>query len=176
MNNSVLFKIALLLFLLLSMPNWSQSIKGKVVDSENKLIQKGYEPPIHDFSIIVDDVDITDEVLTDENYVFLLISYTLDKASQKNQIELNSLASNLMDAGYPFICLTSSWTDKIEDYKVETKAPYVFGFTDQTTLKTIVRSNPGLILLKKGTIIDKWHHRHLPEIDKLLERLNSSTY
>lgn len=146
------------------------------VDSENKVIQKGYEPPIHDFSIILDDGDYTDDILSDENYVFLMISYKLEKASQKNQAEINALATKLRDAGYTFICLTSSGPDVIAKYKGETGADFEFGSSDQTTLKTIIRSNPGLMLIKKGTIIDKWHHRHLPNADKLLERLNSPTY
>ncbi len=146
------------------------------VDTENKLIQKGYEPPIHDFSIRENGVDITDELLTGENYVFLLISQDLEKSSRKNQEEINLLAGRMMNSGYRFICLTNTSQENIEKFKQETGAPYIFGFTDQTTLKTIVRSNPGLILLKSGTIIDKWHHRNLPEVDELLEKLQTSSY
>ncbi len=140
------------------------------VDTKNKLISKGYEPPIHDFSISIDGEDITEVILAEENYTFLLISYDLDKSSRKNQENINTLAEGLMNAGYKFICLTGTPADG-EQFKQETEAPYIFGFTDQTALKTIVRSNPGLILLKKGIIIDKWHHRQLPLLDELLKML-----
>jgi len=147
------------------------------VDSENKLIKKGYEPPIHDFSISIEGDDITDIVMNDEDYVFLLISYDLTKTSRKNQEEINNLAIEAMGRGYEFICLSNIVdTGKIEEFKQETGAQYLFGFTDQTTLKTIVRANPGLVLLKKGTILDKWHHRHLPDLDDLMERLQSPSY
>ena len=147
------------------------------VDSKNKLIKKGYEPPIHDFSISIEGDDITDIVLNDEDYVFLLICYDLKKTSRKNQEEINDLALEAMGRGYEFICLSNIVdTDQIEEFKQETGAQYLFGFTDQTTLKTIVRANPGLVLLKKGTILDKWHHRHLPDVKDLMERLQSPGY
>lgn len=155
--------------------NYPKGDDWKWVRTDNVVIEKGYEPPIHDFSIILEDGDFTDLVLADKNYVFLLIAHDLKKASRKNQEELNKLASSLRSSGYQFICLTSS-TGYIEEYKNETGAPFVFGSADQTTLKTIVRSNPGLVMLKEGTIIDKWHHRNLPDPDELLEKINSSSY
>ena len=147
------------------------------VDSENKLIKKGYEPPIHDFSINIDGEDLTDVVLADEDYVFLLISYDLKKASRRNLDKINNIAIEAMGRDLEFICLTNTIEpDVIQNFRQETGAQYLFGFTDQTTLKTIVRSNPGLVLLKKGTILDKWHHRHLPDVDELMERLESTSY
>ena len=86
------------------------------------------------------------------------------------------MASRLMNMGIKFICLTSSDKNLIEEYKMETGAPFIFGFADETTLKTIIRSNPGLVLIKEGTILDKWHHRSLPDTDELIERLNSPSY
>ena len=156
--------------------NYPRTDDWEWVRTDNVLVEKGYEPPIHDFSIIIDGEDYTDVILADKNYVFLLISYDLEKASLKNQDELNELAAGLRNSGFRFICLTSSGPDKIETFREETDAPFEFGFTDQTTLKTIVRSNPGLVLLKEGTIMDKWHHNKLPDLDDLLERLNSSSY
>ena len=62
----------------------------------------------------------------------------------------------------PLIVLTAS-SDRIESFKKETDAEGLdFYLTDQTTLKTMIRSNPGLILLKKGTVIDMWHHHAFP--------------
>ena len=142
------------------------------VDSENILLEEGYEPPIHDFSIQVEGEDFTDEILADDNYVFLLISHDLEKASRKNQEHINLLAGRLMNSGFRFICMTSS-VPQIEEFKLETGAPYIFGFSDQTMLKTILRSNPGLMMIKNGTIINKWHHRHLPAEQVLLDRILS---
>jgi hypothetical protein len=157
--------------------NYPKTDDWEWVRTDNVLVEKGYEPPIHDFSIIIDGEDYTDVILADENYVFLLICYDLDKSSRKNQEKLNELAAGLRNSGFRFICLTSTASpDKINNYVEETDAPFEFAFTDQTTLKTIVRSNPGLVLLKEGTIMDKWHHNKLPDLEELFDRLNSSSY
>jgi len=142
-------------------PSW------KFVDSKNELISKGYEPPIHDFTITLIETgeDITEEVLQDTNYTFLLISYQLEKASLKNAQEINKMYDYAGRNGYSFYCLNASSDPVIADYIRKTGARYPMATTDGTTLKTVVRSNPGLVLLKNGTIINKWHYRNIPVFD-----------
>ena len=67
----------------------------------------------------------------------------------------------------PFITLSASSDELIDEFRHDVQAAYPFYFTDETTLKTIVRSNPGLLLLKKGTIIGKWHHNDFPTFEEL---------
>jgi uncharacterized membrane protein YphA (DoxX/SURF4 family) len=143
----------------------------KFVDSKNKLIKKGYEPPIHDFtiSLLPDGEDITYEVLEDDNYTFLIISYKLEKASLKNIQAFNEVYNYAQENGYEFYGLNASLANDIEDFKQITKAEYPMAITDATTLKTIIRSNPGLVLIKNGTIINKWHYRNIPEFNEPLE-------
>ena len=76
--------------------------------------------------------------------------------------------------GYPFYCLTASNEDAIAIWKETTAADYTFCHTDETTLKTIIRSNPGLLLLKDGTIIRKWSHNFLPVEELQNQRLEDS--
>jgi len=139
------------------------------VATENNLISEGYVPPIHDFTISTTlGNDITEIVLNDNKFTFLLIAYDLNKASKKNIDEINTLAQFAKESGVcNFICLTSSLDEDINRFKEETNAPYMFFNTDEITLKTIVRSNPGIVLLKKGTILDKWHHRNTPAIEEI---------
>ena len=138
------------------------------IRNESTLIKQGYIPPIHDFTIDDPDTgeDIADIILNSQNYTFIAIYYNLDKSCFKYQNKLNELATFCQINGYEFIGLTSSLTDKIEEITAKYNIPYKFYNTDEITLKTIVRSNPGLIILKQGVIINKWHIKDIPEIDK----------
>ena len=142
------------------------------VRQESKLIEQGFVPPIHDFSIITEDGDITDLILEDAGYTLLVISHKVEKASTKNIKCVKSTIANAKKAGANVIWLTSSYSDDIEKFKSEYGINDTFGATDDITLKTIVRSNPGLVLIKDATVIEKWHHNSLPTKDKLNQLIN----
>ena len=138
------------------------------VDSKTVQTKEGYVPPIHDFSIQKPDGDdITDSVLSARGYVFLLISPHLEQADDSNFGDIDQLYEYCQEQKIPFYCLTASGEKDIKHWEDITGAEYPFCFTDETTLKTIVRSNPGLLLLKNGTIIRKWSHNDLPSSSKL---------
>lgn len=133
------------------------------VDRKQKLIKKGYVPPIHDFSITtLDGDDITRNVLDDDNYTFLIVAYDLQKADKKSLDMLSKMATDHMELNHRFICLTSSTYDVIQNYIAENNPAFELCSADNITLKTIVRANPGLVLLKEGVIIGKWHNRNIP--------------
>ena len=138
------------------------------IDSRTVKVAEGYEPPIHDFSIEERETgdDITDSVLHDPGYTFLLIAPNLAKASDTNFGEIDQLYEYAREHGYPFYCLTASGDDAIERWRDLTGAEYPFCMTDETTLKTIIRSNPGLLLLKGGVVLNKWSHNRLPSIEQ----------
>ena len=69
-----------------------------------------------------------------------------------------------------FICLTSSTGTTLENFKQQHHPPYDFLFGDEITLKTIIRSNPGLLLTQKGTILAKWHYNDIPEIEAVQKK------
>lgn len=149
------------------------------VDSKTVQVERGYVPPIHDFSIVLntegtddpDGADITDQVLSDPGYTFLLISPHLERADDANFGDIDKLYEYADEHDYPFYCLTAS-TDKAVTRWIElTGAEYPFCTADATTLKTIIRSNPGLVLLKDGVVIGKWSHNALPQIDPALASL-----
>jgi uncharacterized membrane protein YphA (DoxX/SURF4 family) len=142
------------------------------VRQESKLIEQGFVPPIHDFSIITEDGDITDLILEDAGYTLLVISHKVEKASTKNIKCVKSTIANAKKAGAKVIWLTSSYTDDIDNFKSEYEINDTFGATDDITLKTIVRSNPGLVLIKDATVIEKWHHNSLPTKEKLNQLIN----
>lgn len=135
------------------------------VDSRTVMTKAGYEPPVHDFSITSydDGEDLTEAVLQDTSYTFLLIAPYLERADDGSMDRINEVYDYCREQGYRFYCLTSSGPEAVARWQDLTGAEYPFCVTDATTLKTIVRSNPGLLLLKHGVVINKWSRNNLPE-------------
>lgn len=141
----------------------------KFIDSKTVQVKEGYIPPIHDFSVADRKTgkDLTDSVLRHKGYTFLLIAPHLERADDSNFGDIDQLYEYAQTYNIPFYCLTASTAKVIQRWRDITGAEYPFCITDETTLKTIVRSNPGLLLLKDGTIINKWSHNQLPNGAKL---------
>ncbi len=193
-------------------------------ETKTNVISEGYKPPIHDFSIYNDtEGDITDVILNDTGYVYLLVSYKINKSNFLGFEKATQLAIDCKNKNIKFICLTASTDNDIlelkdslnnkfnfrinneisaqtetiyyyekdgevqefteneqpdsddwvlvgeeqvgsEQVKESTDGfPFKFYSTDETTLKTIIRANPGIVLLKHGTIINKWHYNNFPD-------------
>lgn len=143
---------------------WKDTINWKFESMDPPLLlKKGFRPPIHDFSIqTIDQENVTDFYLQDSLFTFFAIAYDLEKSNYKKQNELNRLADWAKFKGYHFVGLTSTTGGALDKYKREQLPAYEILFTDQVTLKTIIRANPGLILIRKGTIIGKWHFNDFP--------------
>ena len=147
------------------------------VDTRTVQTKKGYEPPIHDFALTSCDTgeDITEQVLTKRGYTFLLVSPRLAVADDSNFGDIDQIYEYAEENGADFYCVTASANDEIERWRDLTGAEYQFCNADETTLKTMIRSNPGLMLLKDGTIIGKWSHNALPQTDDLTAPLQQLT-
>ncbi len=143
------------------------------IDSKTVIKERGYEPPIKDFFIesFEDGEDITADILDKDDYTFLLIAPQLAKADDSSIDLINELYDYALDNKYQFYCITSSSANDIEKWKISTGAEYPFAIADETMLKTMIRSNPGVILLKKGTIINKWSVNNLPNEYQLTDEL-----
>jgi len=152
---------------------WQDTLNWKFVKmAEQKLIQKGYKPPIHDFRIETKDgEDIKDFFLYDEKGTFIVIAHNLQKSNKEGMSKIATFAIDAKRKGYNFIGLTATSPDNIEAFKIENGIQFDFFNTDEITLKTIVRSNPGLLLIKKGTIQAKYHFNDLPKSEELEEQI-----
>lgn len=138
------------------------------VDSRTTVVKQGYVPPIHDFSITTSEgEDITDDVLSYKGYTFLLIAPFIERAEDSTFGEIDQIYEFADDNGHRFYCLTSSGEKAMAHWRNITGAEYPFCLTDGTTLKTIVRSNPGLLLLHDGKVVGKWSHNMLPSLERL---------
>lgn len=142
------------------------------VDYQSKLIKEGEKPLIDEFYItayakdgagaFVKGGDITDDILTNKVVLFV-VSLSLDDAREKGMKQIIALADYAADNDVELLVATSSEAAAIEQWHRKWGNPKVgYGLMDELTLKTIVRSNPGLLLLSGGTIVGKWSSRRLP--------------
>ena len=126
------------------------------VDRKTKTIQKGYEPPIHDFTMERDGEDIT-EMLMKEDRLMLIVAYNLSKSKEKGWTKIKEVTDKALQNGYSVYCFTASTKEDYLDIKERYKLEFDMLFCDETTLKTIVRSNPGIVTINQGTITGKWN-------------------
>jgi len=146
------------------------------VDSKQIKIKDGYQAPIHDFSIEnSQDGDITEEILNSEQYTFIMISKDINEINIESLDKFNDIYKLSLEKGYRFICLSSSIEDEVAEFKHKNNINYDFYSTDEIQLKTIIRSNPGLVLIKNGTILNKWHFNDIPKSDNLKTNLTAKT-
>jgi uncharacterized membrane protein YphA (DoxX/SURF4 family) len=150
---------------------WQDST-WKYVDRKQKLISEGYIPPIHDFSIATTEgSDITQSLLSDSSYVFLFIIPELDRVSSKAVLKFNKLAERATSLGMAAMAITASGTDRISQFKNDLKPSFEINTIDETTIKTILRSSAGLLILYRGTIAGKWNYRDAPEVSEIQENM-----
>lgn len=141
------------------------------VDSRTEVTKKGIEPKIKDFSISnAEGSDYTQDIIENPNYNFLLICYDLDKADKDAFGKINDFEALCRQDSVTFIALTSSTKETIEKFKLDNKTNVQFYNTDGTVLKTMIRSNPGLMMLKGGTVIDMWHYHSFPSYNDVKEK------
>ena len=148
---------------------WKDTLNWKFESmGESELVQKGYTPPIHDFQIrTAPGDDVTSFFFADDKPTFFLIAPNLAKSSLKKQDLINQLASWARVSDYKFVCLTSTTGQRLADFRNQANPAYEFLFGDEVTLKTIVRGNPGLLYLRSGTILGKWHYNDIPTVEEM---------
>ncbi|MCG8308926.1 MAG: DoxX family protein [Cytophagales bacterium] len=145
-----------------------QDTAWKWVETKSRLIEQGYHPPIHDFSFLdPQGADVTEAILQDTSFVFLAIAHKLDKASKEGLNKLKKLYRYCKQQHLPFYFATASPSAQIKEYSDALSLPYEFCSADDIMLKTVVRANPGLVLIRHGTIVGKWHHNDFPEVEDL---------
>ena len=133
------------------------------VRREDKLLEEGYTPPIHDFSMDKEGIDYTEEMMQ-EPKLMLLITYDLTKSAPKGLAILKDVANQAIIKGYKVVGLTASTEDLITSTIDQYELPFDYYTCDGTTLKTIERANPSIVILEHGVIVDK---KHWKDIEKL---------
>ncbi|WP_310992638.1 BT_3928 family protein [Aequorivita marina] len=131
-------------------------VDGELIDTETTMIQEGYTPPIHDFTIERNGEDYTTHFLNEENLI-VIVAYSLGNTEKDGYRPVKEITDKALQNGYNVIGLSASSQETTNQLTEEYKLNFKFYFCDETTLKTIVRSNPGILELDKGTIKQKLH-------------------
>ncbi len=135
-------------------------VDGDFIDVETTEIQKGYEPPVHDFTIEQDGEDFAAALLQEPKLV-MVIAYDLRKTNEAAYEAIKRVTDKAIKKGYKVVGMSASNDSQTAKLIADNKLNFEFYYTDETTLKTIVRSNPGVLVLEKGTIIEKVHYNDL---------------
>ncbi len=128
------------------------------------------QPKITDYSVWNDEGDFTEG--TFEGDKLLVVMYDVDKADKSALANVQRLADQLN--GVESIVLTSSGEAIYDEFRHEYQLALPYYFADATVLKTIIRANPGLVLLQEGKVKGKWHYRDLPTAKEVTRALQSS--
>lgn len=153
---------------------WEDTLTWKWVATDNVLTKEAINPPkITDFT--VNDANgnpITDSLLNNKDYSFLLVCYDLKKTEEDEDLhaKINDFYTLATKENKKIIGLTASSAEEINTYKHAHQALYDFASVDAIVLKTMVRSNPGLILIKDGTVIMNWHHNNFPSYSEVKQK------
>ena len=170
-NYTILFTLAISVWSLYDLPQFDFRPYKVGTDLRDGWLRTmdGEDLPYADLFIekADDGEDITETVLNDTGYVFLLVSPYLEQADDSRLDLINELYEYSHEHNYPFYCLTASTEKAMAQWRDRTGAEYPFGLTDGTLLKTVIRSNPGLVLLHNGIVTRKWSHNALPKIDEM---------
>lgn len=140
------------------------SVEGEFIDVETTEIQKGYEPPIHDFTIEQQGEDFAATLLQEPKLV-MVVAYDLRKSKKSVFKEIKNITDSAIKNGYKVIAMSASNDEQTQELRQTYDLNFEFYFTDETTLKTIVRSNPGVLVLEKGTIRQKVHFNDLGDLE-----------
>ena len=137
---------------------------GNNIQEGMKYPGNGELPKIHDFYLEDAQADLAPEILEKEK-VLLFIVYSLDKADTNGFKTIKEIAEKAIAKGYAVYGASASFTDELLLAKEKYELPFDFLFCDGTTLKTMVRANPGIMMLQKGTIMGKWNWSDAAEIE-----------
>lgn len=148
---------------------WKDANWEIVGDPVQKLIKKGYEPKIKDLNISdASGTDYTKELIENPYYNLVIVAYNLKYTNADAIGKLNALT---MDATEQFnirtVLLTSNSAQDAAAFSKSNKVLSEIFYADAVPLKSMVRANPGLILLKNGVVINKWSFSGMPTFSQL---------
>lgn len=151
---------------------WKDERWEVVGSPSKKLIKEGYKVKIRDLMITdASGTDYTKELIENPYYSLVVVAYNLNETNENALAEANALALNAAEQfNIRTVLLTSNSAQDAEKFSKRMKLFMEIFYADAVPLKSMVRANPGVLLLKNGTIVNKWHYHSLPSFDKLAER------
>jgi uncharacterized membrane protein YphA (DoxX/SURF4 family) len=144
------------------------------VDRTDKLISKGYEPEIHDFKIMDEtrNSDYADDFFAnDSTFKILIVMNELQNANIESMKELKTIIKICKKEGIAIYPLTASKSEMVEEFRHEHQLDIPFYYGDKTNLKSIIRSNPGVVLFDGNVVKKNWPSTRLPSEKRFLKKV-----
>lgn len=113
--------------------------------------------------------NVTEDIIENPGYQLILSVYDISKANKEGMLDASHLYNKLIDSEISFVMVTSSTAEEISDFINLYNMDYEIYYGDDIELEAMIRSNPGMILLKDGFVIDKWHYNDFPDINEVGE-------
>lgn len=151
---------------------WKDNNWAVVGTPESKLVKKGYEAPVKDLSIQdAQGNNYTNELLSNPYNSFIVVAYDLNHTNVEAIGKLNAIAANLIrDFNTRTIMLTSNSAKDAEAFAKKNHLVMEIFYADEVPLKSMVRANPGVLLMKNGVILNKWHYHSVPKYEDLVKQ------
>ena len=150
---------------------WQDTLNWKWAATDNIIVQEAIDAPkITDFNVTGNEgLNITDAVLNEPNYSFWLIAHDIRESEANESLiaKLKDFSKLAIQEKYIFLGMTASGPKELEEYKTKTGTNFTFASVDGTVLKTMIRSNPGLMLIKNGKVIANWHYNNIPSFSEV---------
>jgi uncharacterized membrane protein YphA (DoxX/SURF4 family) len=150
---------------------WKDNDWSVVGTPESRLVKKGFTPKIQDLTISdAQGTDYTKDLFSNPFYNLVIVAYDLRHTDEEAIDRLNTIAINLQtNYNTRTILLTSNSAQFAEAFSKKHHLAIEIFYGDEVPLKTIVRANPGILLLKNGTVINKWHYHAFPNYEGLVK-------
>ncbi|WP_379084402.1 BT_3928 family protein [Pedobacter sp. UC225_65] len=151
---------------------WKDNNWEVVGDPEKKLIKKGYDVKIKDLFVSdASGTDYTKELIENPYYNLVIVAYDLSHTDEEGIAETNALALNAAEQfNIRTVLLTSNSAADADAFSKKMKLFMEVFYADAVPLKSMVRANPGILLLKNGVVINKWHYHNLPSFEELSKK------
>lgn len=139
------------------------------IGSSNRLLERGRRAAVNDFFFIDSktDYDFAPDILADAGYVVLVVMESLETADESRVDKINDIYDYCKENGVAFYAATSSSASAANEWSKRTGAEYPLLWADDVALKTMIRANPGLLLIKDGCVVEKWNITDVPDFDNL---------
>lgn len=135
------------------------------VDRRIEVKEAGVPSPVQDFRLMDrDGVDITADVLSADQPVLLIVAKNIDKAATGCLPAIKQLTDEAYAKSWYVYGATATGLDEVEAFRHEHQLAFDFVTCDEVTLKTMIRSNPGVVLLKDGRVMGQWHCNDVPTL------------
>jgi len=134
------------------------------VDRVEKVIKPGINAKLSDFSVtdVENQEDIKNKVIASPDYIFIIFVRDVNTVSEEGFSKINTLIEACENSEMNYVVVTGSLKKEADSFNLQHHSCIKFYFSDVTPLKTAIRNNPGMILIKEGYVIDKWGFRDIP--------------